>query len=206
MRRAILFAAVAMVAVGCTTAKSTWIIVEPRPVAPRAVVTAPTVTSPVVTAPAETPPAVTAPAVTAPVVMDPGVTGPRGPYGPSGPAGTTGATGAQDMVGVVEGWTSFREFVFDYDRSDMQAADHTSIDEIASYMRQHPSLQLGIDGSMDPRGNDPHDQSLSNRRVNAVRDALIQAGVPSHKIQAGAFGDTRLTRDRRVEVLISTSR
>ena len=65
-------------------------------------------------------------------------------------------------------------------------------------------LQIGIDGSMDPRGSDPRDQGLSDRRVGAVRDALIQAGVPSSKIQTGAFGDTRLTRDRRVEVLVKT--
>jgi outer membrane protein OmpA-like peptidoglycan-associated protein len=59
---------------------------------------------------------------------------------------------------------------------------------------------------MDPRGNDPRDEGLSNRRISAVRDALIRAGVPESKIQTGAFGDSRLTRDRRVEVLLSTSR
>jgi outer membrane protein OmpA-like peptidoglycan-associated protein len=52
---------------------------------------------------------------------------------------------------------------------------------------------------------DPRNQDLSDRRVNTVRDALIQAGVPAYRIQAGAFGDTGLRRDRRVEVLISTS-
>jgi outer membrane protein OmpA-like peptidoglycan-associated protein len=71
-------------------------------------------------------------------------------------------------------------------------------------MKQNPSLQVGIDGSMDPRGRDPRDQNLSDRRVGAVRDALIQAGVPASKIQTGAFGDTRLARDRRVEVLVKT--
>ncbi len=72
-------------------------------------------------------------------------------------------------------------------------------------MKQNPSLQIGIDGSMDPRGSDPRDQNLSDRRVSAVRDALIQAGVPASKIQTGAFGDTGLTRDRRVEVLLKTA-
>jgi len=50
-------------------------------------------------------------------------------------------------------------------------------------MQQNPSLQVGIDGSMDPRGTDPRNQDLSNRRVGAVRDALIQAGVPAYRIQ-----------------------
>ena len=44
-------------------------------------------------------------------------------------------------------------------------------------MNQNPSLRVGIDGSMDPRGTDPRNQDLSDRRVNTVRDALIQAGV-----------------------------
>jgi len=38
-----------------------------------------------------------------------------------------------------------------------------------------------------------------------VSDALIQAGVPAHRIQTGALGDEGLWRDRRFEVLISTS-
>jgi outer membrane protein OmpA-like peptidoglycan-associated protein len=135
-----------------------------------------------------------------------GAVGPAGRSGPAGAQGPVGATGAQGVVGVVDRWTSFREFVFDYNRSDMQAADSSKITEIAAYMNQNPSLQVGIDGSMDPRGSDPRDQSLSDRRIGAVRDALIQAGVPSSKIHTGAFGDTRLTRDRRVEVLISTSK
>jgi outer membrane protein OmpA-like peptidoglycan-associated protein len=56
---------------------------------------------------------------------------------------------------------------------------------------------------VDPRGTDPRNQDLSDRRVGAVRDALIGA-VPAYRIQTGAFGDTRLTRDRRVEVLVIT--
>lgn len=33
--------------------------------------------------------------------------------------------------------------------------------------------------------------------------ALLQAGVPSYKIQTGAFGDPQMRRDRRVDVLVS---
>jgi outer membrane protein OmpA-like peptidoglycan-associated protein len=80
------------------------------------------------------------------------------------------------------------------------------VSEIAAYMKQNPSLRIGIDGSMDPRGTDPRNQDLSDRRISAVRDALIQAGVPASKIQSGAYGDAELARDRTVEVLISSSK
>jgi outer membrane protein OmpA-like peptidoglycan-associated protein len=133
-----------------------------------------------------------------------GVAGSTGPAGPAGVQGAAGPTGAQGPAGVVERWTSFRDFWFAFDRAEIQPSETSKVSEIAAYMKQNPSLHIGIDGSMDPRGTDPRNQGLSDRRVNAIRDALIQAGVPAHKIQAGAFGDTRLTRDRRVEVLIST--
>jgi len=134
-----------------------------------------------------------------------GVTGPAGRSGPAGVEGALGSTGAQGPVGVVDRWTSFREFMFDYNGADVRASDQSKVSEIAAYVNKNPSLQVGIDGSMDPRGSDPRDQKLSDRRVGAVRDALIQAGVPANKIETGAFGDTRLVRDRRVEVLIKTA-
>jgi outer membrane protein OmpA-like peptidoglycan-associated protein len=133
-----------------------------------------------------------------------GATGPAGRSGPAGVKGPVGATGAQGPVGVVDRWTSFREFTFDYNRADLHTSDQSKISDIATYLNDNPSLQVGIDGSMDPRGSDPRDQQLSDRRVGAVRDALIQAGVPASKIETGAFGDTQLARDRRVEVLIKT--
>jgi len=81
----------------------------------------------------------------------------------------------------------------------------SKVSEVVAYMKQNPSLRVGIDGSMDPRGTEPRNQDLSDRRVSAVRDALIKAGVPAAQIQVGTFGDAQYTRDRRVEVLVRTS-
>jgi outer membrane protein OmpA-like peptidoglycan-associated protein len=68
--------------------------------------------------------------------------------------------------------------------------------------------------SLDDRDEIIAKQS-SMKRVDAIRDALIQAGVPAYKIHTGAFGEERLKcnesteacwqRDRRVEVLLSTA-
>jgi peptidoglycan-associated lipoprotein len=81
-------------------------------------------------------------------------------------------------------------------------------------MKANPSIQVGIDGYADPRGTNQYNLALSQRRVDTVRDALVQAGVPTDKIQTGFFGEARLKcsesteacwqRDRRVEVFIGT--
>ena len=134
-----------------------------------------------------------------------GTSGAIGRSGPAGVQGSVGSMGKQGPTGLVDRWTSFREFMFGYDSADIQSSDATKISDIATYMKQNPSLQVGIDGSMDPRGTDPRDQKLSNRRVDAVRNALIHAGVPASRIKTGTFGDPALAKDRRVEVLIITS-
>jgi outer membrane protein OmpA-like peptidoglycan-associated protein len=114
--------------------------------------------------------------------------------------------GAQGSIGAVGHWASYREFMFEYNRADIQTSDRSTVSEIATYMKQNPSVHVGIDGNTDPRSTTTYNQELSARRVTAVREALIQEGVPAHRIQTGAFGDQRLGHDRRVEVLISSSR
>jgi outer membrane protein OmpA-like peptidoglycan-associated protein len=113
--------------------------------------------------------------------------------------------GAQGRVGVLTCWTSYREFWFESNRAELNYSHSGTVNEIANYMRNNPSLKLGIDASLDPRTSDSRDRDLSNRRINAIHDALVKAGVPADRIEAGAFGDTKLRRDRRVEVLLVTA-
>jgi outer membrane protein OmpA-like peptidoglycan-associated protein len=161
----------------------------------------------------------------------PGVAGPVGPMGPQGPAGPGGSAGLQGPAGSVgvmgvqgaQGdagaaalalhWTKFKDILFDFDKSDVRSNETSKVSEIAAYLQQNPSALIGIDGYADPRGTDKYNQSLSERRVNAIRDALMGAGVPSEKITTGAFGEMRLKchvqtqecwqSDRRVEILIN---
>ncbi len=100
-------------------------------------------------------------------------------------------------------WTTYRAFKFDFDSADILAADRATAAEIAAFAAKNPQFQIGLDGSADPHGPLLHDQTLTDRRINAVRDALIKAGVEEAKIHAGAFADPDVLRDRQVEVVLS---
>jgi peptidoglycan-associated lipoprotein len=127
--------------------------------------------------------------------------------------GDAGLAGASGTAGTK--WTAFRDILFDFDKSDVRTNETSEISQIAMYVRQNPSVTVGIDGHADPRGTDKYNQALSERRVGAVKDALMTAGVPSAKILTGAFGESRLKcndqteecwqLDRRVEVLMGTN-
>jgi len=144
--------------------------------------------------------------------------GPAGAMGPAGPAGPAGAMGPAGAVGpqtaAAKQWSSFRDFLFDFDKSAIRSNETSHVSDIAAYMKQNPSARVGIDGHADPRGTDLYNQGLSERRVNGIREALVNAGVSTGKIHTGAFGEQQpkcnesteacWQRDRRVEVLIGT--
>ena len=145
-----------------------------------------------------------------------GVQGSPGMTGVQGPAGLTGAQGATaSSTAPAVRWTTLKDFMFDYDRSDIRYSESRKPAEIATYMTQNPTLRLGIDGYTDSRGSSQYNLPLSQRRVTTVRDALIQAGVPADRIETGTFGTDRLmcnpsneqcsARDGRVEVLVRAS-
>jgi len=150
-----------------------------------------------------------------------GMTGPQGPQGPQGPAGQpgkdgpggpAGAQGVSGPAGPQRPWVAFTDFLFDFDQSAVRSSETGKVEKLSQYMKDNPNIEVGIDGYADPRGTAQYNQPLSQRRVDAVKAALVSAGVPSDKIQTGAFGETRRKcaeateacwqRDRRVEVLV----
>ena len=161
-------------------------------------------------------------------------TGPRGYTGPPGPAGMTGmtgspgptgATGSQGQPGMTAspvsavsstGWISLRDILFDFDTADIRPSEMSKISDIAAYVKQNPSVRVGIDGSTDLlRGTNRYNGALSERRIANVRDALIRTGVSADRIETGRFGVERVEcndstercsqRDGRVEVMARSS-
>ena len=112
---------------------------------------------------------------------------------------TVGTTGEPGRV-VANQWTRYRDFKFDSKQANLRVSDANKVFEIAIYMKANPTMKVGFDGSMEPLNQD-----LSDQRVATVRDALIEAGVPKSRIQAGVCRDGKSAHDGRVAVLIRTS-
>lgn len=144
-----------------------------------------------------------------------GVAGPAGPAGPPGMAGLSGPQGPQGPSGpqgVAAVWESFRDIHFDFDKSDVRTNEVTKIKDIVAFMKQNPTYEIGIEGFADPRGTDAYNQALSERRVNAIRAALVAEGASSAAIRSGAEGEKNrncgedtencFQKNRRVEVFV----
>jgi peptidoglycan-associated lipoprotein len=120
--------------------------------------------------------------------------------------------GAPGPAGAPQAWTTFTDFLFDFDKSAVHPSENPKVDKLVQYMKENPNIEIGLDGYTDPRGTPPYNMKLSERRVDAVKSALMGAGVPPSRIRTGAFGETRpkctqatetcWQEDRRVEVLV----
>jgi peptidoglycan-associated lipoprotein len=212
MRRGLFFAVLALFAVGCSVrpigGETGWKIYGPT--GPQGVA------GPAGPAGPQGPQGIAGPARMAGPAGPAGPQGPQGPQGPGGVQGVTGTIGAQGAPAVVASWTKFNDILFDFDKSDIRSNETTKVADIAAYAQNNPASMVGLDGYADPRGSDAYNQALSERRVNAIRDALMSAGVSRNRIQTGAFGEMRLKcqeateacwqSDRRVEVLFGAAK
>ena len=87
-----------------------------------------------------------------------------------------------------------------------------SVRALAAYLQAGPFSRVKIEAHTDGQGEASANQALSERRANAVRDALAGAGIPKSKIQAAGMGETSLiasddtaagrARNRRVEIIV----
>lgn len=145
----------------------------------------------------------------------PGLAGPGGPpglAGLAGPQGPAGAQGSQGVAGAAARWESFKDILFDFDKSNVRADEMGKIKGIVEFMKENPTFEIGIEGYADPRGTDAYNQALSERRVTAIRDALVTEGASGSAIRTGAQGEKNRNcgedtegcyqKNRRVEVFV----
>lgn len=83
---------------------------------------------------------------------------------------------------------------------------------LAGYLRANPGVRVAIDGHTDSRGTDAHNQDLSERRAQSVREALDEMGVTRARFRVAGHGESSpvatnataegMRLNRRVEVTL----
>lgn len=76
---------------------------------------------------------------------------------------------------------------FGYDSVEVVAEDRGTLDQVASFMSSSSKTVI-IAGFTDERGTAEYNRGLGERRAQAVRQYLIDAGADAGKIQTVSFG------------------
>ncbi|UEM20168.1 OmpA family protein [Skermanella mucosa] len=80
---------------------------------------------------------------------------------------------------------------FDFDRSAITPAAQDILNTVVSDARRTNASRLNVLGHTDTSGSPAYNQRLSERRASAVREALVQRGVPAGQITTRGLGETQ---------------
>jgi outer membrane protein OmpA-like peptidoglycan-associated protein len=85
---------------------------------------------------------------------------------------------------------------FDFDKAQVKPESYGDIKNLADFLTQYPQTTTVVEGHTDSVGSDAYNQTLSERRANAVRDVLVnQYGVGSDRVNAVGYGESRPVAD-----------
>jgi OmpA-OmpF porin, OOP family len=82
------------------------------------------------------------------------------------------------------------DVLFDTGMATLKPGAYTTIDRLATVLKQAPDRKVMIEGHTDSVGADEYNQALSERRATAVQTALLERGVRSEQITALGKGET----------------
>ena len=107
---------------------------------------------------------------------------------------------------------TLEDVLFEFGKADLKSGSVRSLDRLVSLLNEYPERNLLIEGHTDNVGADTSNMALSQRRAEAVDNALVVAGVDRVRITARglseaypvASNDTAAGRqqNRRVEIYI----
>jgi outer membrane protein OmpA-like peptidoglycan-associated protein len=88
-----------------------------------------------------------------------------------------------------------------------------NVNKLAQFLQANPDRKVIVEGYTDSSGSASYNQSLSERRADSVRTALVKMGVDPTRVVAQGYGKEYPVSDnstasgraqnRRVEVTIS---
>ena len=78
---------------------------------------------------------------------------------------------------------------FDFNSAILKSGGYAELDRVAGVLNQYPQTLIRIEGHTDQIGDEQYNQQLSERRAEAVRNALLQRGIDPARITAVGMGE-----------------
>ena len=107
---------------------------------------------------------------------------------------------------------TFDGLTFETGSNRITTASRPEVNNLIEIMKSYPEMRIRIEGHTDNTGNPDTNRELSLARANAVRSALLAAGIADVRVTTRGYGSTQPTasndteegrqRNRRIDVAI----
>ncbi|HOW53489.1 MAG TPA: OmpA family protein [Syntrophorhabdaceae bacterium] len=104
------------------------------------------------------------------------------------------------------------DYLFATNSSTLLPGAYDEVQRVANVLRQYPETNIQIAGHTDSTGSDSYNQKLSERRAEAVKNALVGMGVSPSRLTTIGYGESKpiasnnneggRQQNRRVEVRV----
>jgi outer membrane protein OmpA-like peptidoglycan-associated protein len=108
------------------------------------------------------------------------------------------------------------DVLFDTGQATLKPGAYTTVDRLATVLKEDASRKVLIEGHTDNVGSDDYNQGLSERRAQAVQAALFERGVAAGQISTVGKGESTPVasndspvgrqQNRRVELVFQEDR
>lgn len=89
---------------------------------------------------------------------------------------------------------------FEFDKAVVRNIYGDEIQGVANAMKAHEDIQLVLEGHTDAVGTDAYNQDLSERRVAAVKERIVQDyGINASRISTVGYGESRPIADNETD-------
>ena len=99
------------------------------------------------------------------------------------------ADGMMRLDGAPVGAGQYEPVYFEYDSPRLNPAEQAKIDAVVACLQQNPSYGVIVEGHCDERGSNEYNLALGERRAEAVRAAVISAGIDATRVQTSSRGE-----------------
>ena len=80
---------------------------------------------------------------------------------------------------------------FAFDRADLDAASRSTLERVASCLKQAGSTSVTVEGHCDSRGTTEYNLHLGERRAEAVKKYLVNLGMDAGGVKATSYGEEK---------------
>jgi outer membrane protein OmpA-like peptidoglycan-associated protein len=108
---------------------------------------------------------------------------------------------------------TFGDVLFNVDQANLTSQGIATAQRLADVLRDNPDRTVLIEGFTDSTGSDAYNLQLSQRRAEAVRQALAAMGIDRSRIETRGYGEAypvasnatagERQLNRRVEIVLS---